>query len=179
INDAYWWARAAIEHDASYLVSYNTLAVVYQRAGHFNHAVLALSRALEREPSNTQALTNLARVYGETGRSSESAAIGARLAKLEPHPPFSYYYQGMAALRAGDAVAARDLFAKEVDRAGYYHEFHFWLAIAYLQLGQTEPARAHMTIAHERSTTRDDQQLYANKLQLLKSSALQPVPSRP
>jgi len=179
INDAYWWARSAIQRDASYLVSYNTLAVIYQRGGHVDQAVLALSRALEREPDNTQALTNLARAYEKSGRSADSAAISARLAKLEPNPPFSYYYQGLAALRAGDAVAARDLFAKEVERAGYYHEFHFWLAIAYLQLGQTEPARAHMTIAHERSTTLDDQQLYADKLRLLKSSALKSALSRP
>ena len=56
------------------------------------------------------------------------------------------------------------MFAKEVDRAAYYHEFHFWLALAYVGLGEMEPARKHMTIAIENSTTRKDHDLYAAKL---------------
>lgn len=178
VNDAYWWARAAVSQDASYMTSYNTLAVAYQRRGHFEQAATVLVQVLDREPGNTQAMTNLARVYAVMGRESESLALGLRLAQLEPNPPFSYYYRGLAALRAGDTLVARDLFAKEVDRAGYYHEFHFWLGMSYLQLGQNESAVKHLAIAQERSTTRDDRQLYASKLQLMKSGALQPSPLR-
>jgi thioredoxin-like negative regulator of GroEL len=70
----------------------------------------------------------------------------------------------MAAMEAGDYRLARDMFTKEVDRAAYYHEFQFWLALAYLGLGDTENARTHLTIAEENSTTRDDRDLYAAKL---------------
>jgi hypothetical protein len=63
------------------------------------------------------------------------------------------------------------MFAKEVDRAAYYHEFQFWLALAYLGLGETEKARAHLAIAAENSTTRNDHDLYAAKLDRLRAHA--------
>ena len=68
----------------------------------------------------------------------------------------------------GISSAARDLFAKEVDRAPYYHEFHFWLAIAYVGLGDVERAHKELTIAMETSTTRNDRAVYAAKLDRIK-----------
>ena len=56
-------------------------------------------------------------------------------------------------MRDGNFKTARDLFAKEVDRAPYYHEFHFWLANAYFGLGDVGPgapaARAGDGIQHD------------------------------
>ena len=73
-------------------------------------------------------------------------------------------------MRAGDINAARDLFAKEVARAPYNHEFQFWLALAYLRLGSVEEARKHLALALENSTTRGERDLYAAKLEKLKRS---------
>jgi len=67
-------------------------------------------------------------------------------------------------MQSRDYNAAKDLFAKEVDRAPYFHEFHFWLAAACLGLGETERARKELTIAMEISSTRKDQAMYAAKL---------------
>ena len=47
----------------------------------------------------------------------------------------------MAALQKGDYRTAHDLFAKEVARAPYNDEFHYWLAVADVGLGETESAR--------------------------------------
>ena len=62
------------------------------------------------------------------------------------------------------------MFAREVDRAAYYHEFHFWLALAYVGLGDMERAREHMSIAVDNSTTRHDHDLYAAKLERLRAN---------
>ena len=59
----------------------------------------------------------------------------------------------MNALRERNFVQARDLFAKEVDRAPYYHEFHFWLAQSYLALGDMDQARKQLALALEYSDT--------------------------
>ena len=61
------------------------------------------------------------------------------------------------------------MFAKEVERAPYYHEFHFWLALSYLGLGDYDKARKQLTLAMENSTTRSDHDLYAAKLDRLTS----------
>jgi tetratricopeptide (TPR) repeat protein len=89
---------------------------------------------------------------------------------MERDPPFGYFKRGLAAMQEHDYRAAKEMFAREVDRAAYYHEFHFWLALAYVGLGDMEPARRHMALAIENSTTRKDHALYAAKLHRLQAT---------
>jgi Tfp pilus assembly protein PilF len=88
---------------------------------------------------------------------------------LQPNPPFSYFNQGMVAMRKADFEAAKLLFKKEVARAAYYHEFHFWLALAHYALGEIGPAKQQMALAVENTTTRKDHDLYAAKLDKLRT----------
>jgi Tfp pilus assembly protein PilF len=169
LNNAYWWAREAIERDPRFLSSYNTLGVIYRRHGNLQEAERILNHALEREPGNTAVMSNLALVFNDEGRVAESKALVRKLEQLQPYPPFHFFNLGLTAMRKGDFKAAKDLFAKEVDRDAYYHEFHFWLAAAYLGLGEIEEARTQLTIAMESSTTRKEHELYAAKLDRIRS----------
>jgi len=169
LNDAYWWARAAIGQDPRFLGSYITLGAIYRRHGNPAEAERVLADALEREPANTRVMSNLIPVLNDLGRVAESKSLARKLEQLEPDPPFSFFNRGMAALRNGDNKAAKDLFAREVDRAPYYHEFHYWLAVACAGLGETEGARKELTIAMEISSTRKDQAVYAAKLARINS----------
>lgn len=168
VDDAYWWAREAIAQAPDYLPAYNTLGVVYQRHGHPREAEPVLRHVLEREPRNTQAMSNLVAVLAAMGRGEESQRLAATLGRIDPEPPFTWYLRGMAALREGDLGTARDAFMREVARAPDYHEFHFWLAVALLGLGERDEARTHLALAMENSTTRRDHDLYATKLGRLK-----------
>ena len=47
------------------------------------------------------------------------------------------------------------------------HEFRFWLAIAYVGLGDPEQARKELSVAIETSPTRKDRAVYAAKLERL------------
>ena len=169
LDDAYGWAREAIRQSPAFLSAYNTLAVVYLRHGNLPQAAQMLRHVLEREPDNTVALSNLARVLGEQGQSAEAALLAQRLAKIEPYPPFHFFDLGMTALRAGNFASAREMFTKELKRAAYHHEFHFWLAVANLGLGDKSEARKHLILAKENSTTVDDKALYSAKLERINS----------
>ena len=79
----------------------------------------------------------------------------------------------MKAMKDGDYKTAKALFAKEVDRDAYYHEFHFWLAAAYMGLGETKEARKHLAIAVETSSTRKEHELYAAKLDRINGGRVQ------
>jgi len=171
LNDAYWFARAAIEQDPGFVSAYNTLGIVYRRHGSPANAERVFAHALEREPNNTRVMSNLASVLTELGRTAEAAAIARRLAALEPDPPFRNFNDGLAAMRKGDYRAARDFFAKEVDRTPSYHEFHFWLAVACMRLGDYDQARRQLTIAMETSPSRNEQAIYAAKLDRIKTNA--------
>ena len=169
LDDAYWWARTAIATDPAFVSSYNTLGVIYRRHGYPREAEEVLVRALELEPGNPHAMSNLIPVLEDLGRSAEARKLARTLAELEPNPPFSFFDRGLAALRRSDFTAARDLFAREIDRAPYHHEFHYWLAVAYAGLGDREGARKELETAIATSTTRDDRELYAAKLDRIRS----------
>jgi len=170
VDDAYWWVRGAIAKDPEFLSAYNTLGAIYQRHDNAVEAERAFKYALEREPTNTHVMSNLVPVLKELGRVGEAKALAARLDDIDPNPPFSYFKRGQAALKEGNYKAAKEWFAREVDRAPYYHEFQFWLAVACAYLGQTEEARKHLTIAMQNSTTRSEHDIYAAKLARLGSA---------
>lgn len=172
-DDAYAWAREAILQSPEFLGSHNTLGVVYMRRGDLAQSAKVFTHLLEREPANARAISNMAQVLTRQGRTAESEALLRRLAQIEPAPPFHYFNLGLAAMEQQNFKVARDLFAKEVARADYQAEFHFWLALANYKLGDIEPARKHLTLALENSVTRRDHDLYTAKLAWLRSHGIQ------
>jgi len=164
LDDAYWWARKAIERDPTFLSSYNTLGVIYLRHGNLKEAERILKYIVGLEPGNPNPIANLVVVLEKLGRAEESSRWSATLRKLQVNPPFYFFDLGMRAMQEHDYRQARDMFAKELERAAYYHEFHAALAAAYLGLGDVEQARKHLLVAIENSTTRADRDLYTAKL---------------
>jgi Tfp pilus assembly protein PilF len=169
LNQAYWFTREAIRQDPKYLAAQNTLGVVYRRHGNLREAEMVLNNVLAREPGNINSLSNLAVVLKDEGRTAEALALNDRIEKMRPFPPFHFFDLGMLAMRERNFAKARDLFAKEVARAAYNDEFHFWLGAAYMGLGEHELARKHIMLAMENSLTRRDHDLYASKLAKIRS----------
>jgi Tfp pilus assembly protein PilF len=164
LDDAYWHTREAIRQDPGFMYAYNTLGAVYQRHRNLEQAEQVFTFALSKQPDYTEVMSNLVAVLGDLGRISDARALSNRLRQLEPFPPFMFFKEGLVAMRNQDYKTATVLFAKEVERAPYYHEFHFWLAEAYAGSGDLGQARRHLTLAMETSTTRRDHDLYAAKL---------------
>jgi tetratricopeptide (TPR) repeat protein len=177
LDDAYAWAREGMRKDPGFMNSYNTLGVVYLRHNDLAEAERAFAFILERDPKHTRALANIAETYQRLERPADAEAARVRLAAIESEPPFHYFNLGMDAARRSDWRAARDLFAREVARADYYHEFHFWLGLADWQLGDVARARKHLKLAMENSTSRGQHDLYAAKLAWLQAKTT-PQPAK-
>lgn len=169
VDQAYWWVRAALAEDPKFLIGYNTLGVVYRRHGQSALAERALRHVLAVEPANTQALSNLIIVLKEQGRATEAGVLSAQLLQLQPYPPYKFFDLGVQAMKDGDYKTARTMFSREIERAAYYHEFHFWLGLANYALGDLPAARQQIAEALENSTTKRDRELYAAKLDWLKT----------
>jgi len=171
VDDAYWWARAAVQARPGKAGTLNTLAVVYQRRGELALAERALQAALVQEPENLAVLRNLEPLLLTLGRPQEAQALAKRIAAIEPTPPYHYFDRGMAALEAGDVDAAVAHFAREVKRAPYNDEFRFWLGIAHLKLGRLGDAREQIALAVDHSTRGEMRQVYSAKLAYLRKMA--------
>ncbi|HZV93597.1 MAG TPA: hypothetical protein VFF72_10305 [Caldimonas sp.] len=169
LDDAYAWSALALRKDPGYLAAFNTLGVVYMRHGDVALATQVFTHVLSREPRDTRAMANLAESDDRLGRKAEAAALRVRLAALETNPPFHFFSLGLEAMRRADYAAARDYFKREVDRADYYHEFHFWLGLADWHLGDVVQAKRQLALAMDNSTTRGQHDLYAAKLQWLEA----------
>ena len=173
LNDAYWWAREAIRQDPSFESTYNTLGVIYRRHGNFVDAENAFRHALDRDPLNIQAMSNLIMVLADQGRFSESKELAAKLEQRRPYPPFHFFNLGQTAMSAGDFKTARDMFAKEVERDAHNHEFHYWLGSVYYRLGDLNRSRKHLAIAMDFSPTRNIHNVYAAKLDHVRANPYQ------
>lgn len=169
LNDAYWWARESLSLHGRLPIAYNTLGVIYQRHGDNLLAENAFQAALKLDPGSVLALRNLEPVLEALGKKEESAAVRARLAAVDPYPPFHFFQLGQEAMKQQDYRRARALFAREVARAPYYHEFHYWHALASLQLGESDAARKELALAMETSTTPANRARYSANLEHLRA----------
>ena len=175
VADAYWWARAAIVQRPSLVEAYNTLAVIYARNGRPLLAEQAYRAALRKQPDSLVVMQNLEQVLHASGKLAEAQALQRRIERLHPAPPYHYFNQGMSAYRAGDFRRARMLFAREVARAPYNDEFHFWLGVTHLQLGELNTAVEELALARDTSTRAEMRDRYAAKLGQLRSAVASPA----
>jgi hypothetical protein len=59
-----------------------------------------------------------------------------------------------------------------VARAPYNDEFHFWLGVAHLGLGEREPALRQLALARDTSVRAAARERYSAKLAQLRAAAL-------
>jgi Tfp pilus assembly protein PilF len=170
VDDAYWWARAAIAEDPAYASAYNTLAVIYKHRGKLALAERVLRFVLAREPGSVNAMQNLALVLGEQGREREADLLSAQVERRETNPPFHFLDLGREAMQRGDFRAAKGMFLRELERDADYHEVHYWLALVCMRLGEIDAAREHLATAARTGVRATDRALYAAKLARLKAA---------
>jgi Tfp pilus assembly protein PilF len=169
VDRAYWFARAALQADPGFANAANTLGVIYLERKHPVPAERALRYALQREPDNVSALSNLSRLLATEGRTAEARALAERLARIQRHPPFYFYDRGVKAMQAGQFEEAARLFKKSLEQRPYDVPSHFQLAIAEAHLGDLRHAREQLEQAEKNSTTPESRAIYAAKLRHLEA----------
>jgi tetratricopeptide (TPR) repeat protein len=168
LNEAYAFAREALRHDPGFVAVINTLGVIYSRGGHLAPAEAAFRQALVADPGYVSALSYLAHLLKRLGQTEEASALQARKQRLQPVAPFHLFNLGLQAMQARQFPEALELFRRELRLQPFQDEVHFWVAQAYLQLGQQDRATRHLQKAADFSRTRGAQARYAAKLEHLR-----------
>ncbi len=175
LNDAYAWARAAVDADPAFADAYNTLGVVYRRAAHLEPARAALQRAVDLGGErNAHTMGNLAQALTALGRGDEAQAWLVRQRRIDGRQPFADYDAGMQALRDHNPARAREFFERELLKSADWHALHFALGVTYAQLGELPRSERHLALARERSPTRSLRALYGSKLDRLRAQRAVP-----
>ena len=166
---AYAWVREALQQDPTFWPAFNTLGVVYQRAGHLAAAAAAYEALLAQDGRQVATMWNLAQVLQAQGRDGEAQRWTARRQTAEPAAPFQYLQQAEAAMARGDWAQARDLLQREQRITGDTHELYFALALVSHRQGQTGLAQRELQRAIDNSPSTSLQARYAGKLAWLRA----------
>ena len=169
VDRAYWFARAALEADPGFANAANTLGVIYLTRKHLAPAERALRYALQRDPDNVSALSNLSKILAAEGHTADARQLAERLARIQRHPPFQFYDRGMQAMRSGQFEVAARMFERSLVQRPYDVQSHFELAIAAAHLGDMRRARRELESAEKNSTTPASRAIYAAKLRHLEA----------
>ena len=99
---------------------------------------------MEIAPNNGPILSNLLRLYQESGRQAEVGEMLARLESLKISNPFYYVYRGEDELAKGDLQKALEYMVEALRHDSEVPEVHVGLAEVYLAAGDLDRARSQV-----------------------------------
>jgi Flp pilus assembly protein TadD len=142
----------------------NNLGVVLARKGDWQGALAVYQKGLALDPANSMILTNVARVYQQTGRAKEADTLLSRVEETNNTNPFFYVYQGEVALSRGDENKALDYMVKALRLDSEAPEVHVGFVKVYLAMGDMEKARHYLERALQLDATNPEALRFATML---------------
>jgi Tfp pilus assembly protein PilF len=130
----------ALEQDPSFTPAWVNRGAAYRRRGDDALSEASYRKALEIDPSDVTAASNLVGLLHSTGRGVEAQAYAETVRRFRWRNPFYHFSRGLVAARADDLAAAKVHFKRAVRRRRSDPAFHAELAEVLIGLG--EPRRA-------------------------------------
>jgi Flp pilus assembly protein TadD len=170
LDEAYAYAREALEVDPEFAAAWNILGLVYAHRG-LPLAERTYLYAQSLEPDELTVVNNLAVWYERSGRPGEAARWRARVDAAAAKNPFQDFDRGELAFAKGDYRTASILYRRAANADPYQGEFQFGLFKAYWMMGRKDRAldalRAAIRITQDGAVA----ERYNRKLMMLSASA--------
>ncbi|WP_334179813.1 tetratricopeptide repeat protein [Pseudoxanthomonas sp.] len=170
LDDALRYASVAKALDPTYAATWSNTGVLHLRHGDPALAEQHYLHALQLNPQDPGALSNLAAHYQRTGNAAAAARLQTRLQRVQALDPFHHFLSGVAHEREGDFERAVRDYRQAIKLFPDEHRFHFGLARAYFQMGDNRRAGKALARA-ERLSEGGNRQLYHAKLDALRRLA--------
>lgn len=106
-------------------------------------AEAAYRRAVQYDPSLSNAFTNLGNLLFKRGRLAEAEECYARALRVDPEQPEAFYNLGFLLYDRGEVQRAIDNFERALATDPSFADAHFNVAMAYQDLAQPDRARPH------------------------------------
>jgi len=166
---AYQYLKAATQADRNFSPAWGNLAVLYRLTGNITQAEEAYRYAIQINPNNLTALTNLAILLNSQQNYVEADEIKSHLlAKRRKNP---YYHAVLAdeAYYNHDYNEALQHYKRALRLNDKVHELYFGLAKVYYQMNRLSDARVAMRKALSLNKTKSTEHQYLAKLNFLKA----------
>ena len=143
------------------------LGILHRREGYYGHAEAAYLQALKHDRHNLMAMSNLANLYQDQGRTEEAQHYLSRVREHRMGNPFYRYRLANLAFEEGDYKAAIKNLKYAIRQKNDEDQFYYLLSLSYLMAGDRPEAQRWMKEAEEVAKATEDRQRYSRKLDLL------------
>lgn len=143
------YLEAALALAPAFPAGWNNLGVLDTREGHLDRARQDYGKALQLQPRHAAALTNASALYRRLGDEPRATQLARRLEKVQQDDPFAQFRFGNEAEQRHDYALAIHYYQRAVRLYSTAHQFHFGLARAYFQAGDSRRASLEMLRARD------------------------------
>lgn len=143
------YSRMALEQDSTYEAGWNNAGVLHARANRPDLAEQHYLKALELNPSDPSALSNLHQHYLRIGASARAAPLRKRLQNAQRNNPFHQFMLAVEAENRGQFEDANRYYRQAIRLHKHEPRFHDGLIRTYQQLGKTAAAERAQQRARE------------------------------
>lgn len=164
LNQAWWYAQEAFDHDPHDADSINLLAVIGRRAGATDYAEAMYRQGIALARNKLSLLKNYRILLLAEGRDAEAAELEQRLARIDDPSPFHWFLLAQSAVDDGDLAGAIRYYRRALDLAPYLHEAWLGMAVANYQAGNLPRAREQLQQALDNVQRTSTRQSYKAKL---------------
>ena len=164
---AYANFRQAILEDSTFSPAWINMGVLHRREKYPNYAEAAYKRAMEIYQFNLIAMSNLANLYQEEGKTELAEQYLARVQSHRMKNPYYRYQIANAAFTDGDYETAIKNLKYAIGQREDEDRFYFLLSLSYLMSGEKEEAQRWMKKAEKVAQQSERQKKYSHKLDLL------------
>ena len=170
LDEAYAYARQALDVDPGFAAGWNLLGLVYAHRGlELAEGTYLYAQALA--PDELTVVNNLAVWYERAGRPDEAARWRARVDAASAKNPFQDFDRGELAFTKGDYRTAAILYRRAANADPYQHEFQFGLFKALWMQGRRDRAVEALRRAIQLAEDGAVAERYNHKLMMLSAAA--------
>ena len=133
--------QQSLHDDPSFSPAWISLGILYRREGYFSYAEAAFLQALETDPYNLVAMSNLASLYELTGKSEKSEYYKSEVKTHRLQNPYFRFELAREAFVNGNYDEAIDHLHAAIRRQDHESEFYSLLSLSYMMTGDSRSAR--------------------------------------
>jgi len=166
-----YFRKAILDNNQQFSPAWSNLGTLYLSQGYPRHAEAAYLKALEVYPNEYVAMSNLARLYEQTGDSEKADFYNGQVASHRMKNPYYRYQLAREAFFSHDYETAIKHLKLAIRKKQSEDSFYFLLGLSYRQLGEQAEAEVAFEKAQFYADANNKENDYRGKLDLLKSMA--------
>lgn len=166
--------RQSIREDDTFTPAWANLGILNRREGYEKYAEVAYNKALDIDPVNLVAMSNLASLYEQQGQTELAEHYRGRVRSHRMHNPYYRYQLARNAFEEGDydtSIEHLDYALREKDDDD---QFYSLMSLNYLMKGDRNKAQRWMREAEEVAEKESDKQRYHNKFEMMVRAGSKP-----